>query len=102
MSVSSRLLIVDDDPALLAGLSEALKVRLPDLSTETAASAKHALGLMANADYDCVLCDLVMPEMDGLEFLRRVRDLYPGTAIIMTGCGTDATAAEARRLGAAG
>jgi len=100
---TSRLLIVDDDPALLAGLSDALHVRLPEVSTATAASAKQALGLMANADFDCILCDLVMPEMNGLEFLRRVRQVCPETAVIlMTGCGNDATAAEARRLGAAG
>jgi len=103
MPGQSRLLIVDDDPALLAGLSDALHVRLPQVSTATAASAKQALGLMANADFDCILCDLVMPEMNGLEFLRRVRQLCPGTAVIlMTGCGNDATVAEAQRLGAAG
>jgi DNA-binding NtrC family response regulator len=96
----ARLLIVDDDPALLTGLSDGLSARLPDISPKTASSAKEALGLMATEEFDVILSDVVMPGMSGLEFLARVRKLCPGTAIIlMTGC-QDELRHEALRLGA--
>ncbi|MEO0600921.1 MAG: response regulator [Myxococcota bacterium] len=68
----ARVLLVDDLPENLFALQQILK-REP-YAVDAAQSAEQALRLMLEYEYACVLCDVQMPGIDGLEFIRIVRD----------------------------
>ena len=96
-----RVLIVDDDPALLDALSEALQLRMPGLLLETADTAVAALERVSRDDYDAIVADIKMPGMDGLELLGRVRELKPHIpTLLITGHGEQDLAVQALRGGA--
>ncbi len=93
-----RILIVDDDPGTLQSLSRALA--LEGMTALTASSAHRALERLPEG-VDAILSDVVMPEMDGLEFLSRVREREPDLPVVlMSGQATLETAVKATRLGA--
>jgi DNA-binding NtrC family response regulator len=94
-----RILIVDDDQGTLASLSRAFA--LEGYTAVTASSAARGLEKLEEEDVDAVLSDVVMPEMDGLEFLARVRARAPEVPVIlMSGQASVETAVKATRLGA--
>lgn len=70
------LLIVDDDPFVLDLLATALGSGTYQLLQ--AESAAKAFVALAQSDVQVILCDQRMPEMDGTEFLNKVRAMYPG------------------------
>lgn len=94
-----RFLIVDDHQSirklcLTVGASLGFECR-------EAESAEVGLAILESAAPDIVLCDLMMPNMTGLEFLPRLKELLPRCEIaIMTGHGSIETAVQAMRLGA--
>ena len=94
-----RILIVDDDPGTLASLSRAFV--LEGLEALTASSAPRALERLEAEAVDAILSDVVMPGMDGLELLARMREQSPGVPVVlMSGQGTVETAVKATKLGA--
>src|SRR5213080_1157023 len=96
-----RVLIVDDDAALLQALPEALRLRMREVTVDTADSAAAALDRIAARDYDAIVTDIKMPGMDGLTLLAEIRGRRPDTPILMiTGHGEDALAIQALRGGA--
>src|SRR2546428_3274509 len=98
---ASHVLVVDDDPALLQGLPETLRLRLSGVMVDTADSAAAALDRIAARDYDAIVTDIKMPGMDGLTLLAEIRGRRPDTPILMiTGHGEDALAIQALRGGA--
>src|SRR3989454_876039 len=97
----SHVLIVDDDRALLQALPEALRLRMGEVTVDTADSAAAALERIAARDYDAIVTDIKMPGMDGLELLAEIRGRWPDTPILMiTGHGEHALAIRALRGGA--
>src|SRR5215510_10333625 len=94
-----RVLIVDDEVELMTALCESLM----DQGYEALGkiSAHEALALLQEEDVDLLVCDLMMPEMDGIALLRAALDidLYL-VGIIMTGQGTIQTAVDAMKVGA--
>src|SRR3989454_10847961 len=95
------VLIVDDDPALLQALPEALRLRMNGLTVDTADSAAAALDRIATRDYDAIVTDIKMPGMDGLALLAEIRARRPDTPTLMiTGHGEHALAVDALRGGA--
>src|SRR5437763_11640793 len=97
----AHILIVDDDPALLEALPEALRLRIDDLDVDTINSGREALEQIATTDYDALVVDIKMPGMDGLELLAEIKKLRPDTpTILITGHGDHELAIEALRLGA--
>ncbi|TMB06735.1 MAG: response regulator [Deltaproteobacteria bacterium] len=97
----SRILIVDDDAALLRALPEALRLRLADAAVDTCDSAADALRLIAATDYDAVVSDIKMPGMDGLVLLAEIRSLRPDTpTLLITGHGQHDLVVQALRGGA--
>src|SRR5262249_49751324 len=94
-----KILIVDDDQGTLASLSRAFA--LEGYTAVTASSASRALERLAEEPVDAVLSDVVMPEMDGLSFLAKVKERVPEVPVIlMSGQATVDTAVKATRLGA--
>ncbi len=97
----SHVLLVDDDVALLRALPETLRLRMDDLTVETADSGATALDRLAATDYDAIVCDIKMPGMDGLALLARIRALRPDTpTLLITGHGEHDLAVQALRGGA--
>ena len=99
--IRPRLLIVDDDAALLQALPEALRLRMGDVVVDTADSATVALDRITSEDYDAIVTDIKMPGMDGLALLAEIRARRPDTPTLMiTGHGEHALAIDALRGGA--
>ena len=97
----ARVLLVDDDPALLQALPEVLRLRMAALTVDTAGSAATALDRIADRDYDAVVTDIKMPGMDGLTLLAEIRTRRPDTAtLIITGHGEHELVVRALRGGA--
>jgi CheY-like chemotaxis protein len=95
-----RALVVDDDPQVLRVINRQLE-RLGISAVQTAADGEEAMRLVTSAPqpYDVVLCDLSMPNEDGLVLLRRLADCSDKPAVILTS-GEGAPMLEAaRRLG---
>lgn len=98
---SLSVLIVDDDPALLEALPEALRLRMGGVIVETADSAATALDRIAERDYDAIVTDIKMPGMDGLALLDEIRSRRPETpTLIITGHGENDLVVHALRGGA--
>lgn len=74
------ILVVDDDDVIRDTLCELLSEAH---SCQTADTAEDALAKLEARTFDVVLTDISMPGLSGMELLRRVLQLYPGTAVIM-------------------
>jgi signal transduction histidine kinase len=99
--VSPRVLLVDDDAALLEALPKALKLRMNGVAIDTCDTAAAALERLAETDYDAIVSDIKMPGMDGLALLTEVRELRPKTpTLLITGHGEHDLAVQALRGGA--
>jgi len=94
-----RLLIVDDEENMRHMLQ--VMLRKAGYVVQTAADGVEALEQIAKQDFDFVLCDLRMPNMDGMTFLEESRQTHPDqTVIMMSAYGTIDTALEAMMIGA--
>lgn len=79
MSERTKLLFVDDQPEVLAGLRRMLHKERQTWDMTFAASGEEALKIMAEQPFDVVIADMMMPVMNGAQLLQKVKDLYPGT-----------------------
>lgn len=95
-----KILIVDDEEIKRVSLSDDLSDAGHE--TRTAACAEEALELLDRGKFDVVLTDLRMPDVDGLDLLRRIQGSpYPSPQVIlMTAYGNIPLAVEAMKLGA--
>ena len=95
----SKLLLIDDEEAIVRVLSISLKSDGYDVVG--AYSGEEGLKVFQRESPDVVLVDIKMPGMDGLEVLKRVKNINPDTeVIIITGHGDMSSAIEALQLGA--
>jgi DNA-binding NtrC family response regulator len=96
---SGKVLVVDDEPTEREGLARL--VGQWGYEVETASSGEEALSLVESQHPAVVLTDLVLPEMDGLTLLQKLRETgRPPIVLLVTGHGTVETAVEAMRHGA--
>jgi putative two-component system response regulator len=94
-----RILVVDDEEAIRTSLARFLRARGFDVST--ADSGRAALAAMREEKFVAMLCDILMPEMTGLELVPQAHDADPDLAILMLTAVNDApTATEALGMGA--
>jgi len=97
--VPRKILVVDDEENFRHILSVILKKERYEV--ETASNGEEALQRISNSTFDQVLCDIRMPGMDGLDFLKEVRKTEAdANVIMMSAYGTLDTAVEAMKLGA--
>lgn len=94
------ILIVDDDDAVCEALSDVVELR-GGYSTDTAGTAREALDKAREQFFNVALLDLTLPDMEGMELLRRLKELHQATeVIILTGHTSVEMAEEAVREGA--
>ena len=94
----AKILVIDDDPAIRRILREILEHE--KYTVDDAASAIEALPLVKENEYDAILCDIKMPQMDGIEFLEEAKQISDAPIIMISGHGTIDTAVEAIKKGA--
>ncbi len=98
---SVKILLVDDEENLLQITQLYLEKTDRRFIISTAKSTKVALNLLVKEPFDIIISDYKMPEMDGLEFLAKVKDQgYDIPFIIFTGKGREEVAIQALNLGA--
>lgn len=99
MENTARVLVVDDEPVVMESFSRIL--RREGMKVECAASGDYGLELARKNRFDVVLLDLKLPDVDGMEVLRRLKQTRPGAVvIIVTGYPSVDSAIEAMKLGA--
>jgi DNA-binding NtrC family response regulator len=97
--MQEELLVVDDEPQMLIAINETL--RRSGYAITTAGSGMEALRKLKEKYYRLVITDMRMPEVSGLELLRKVKNLAPQTPVILlTAYGTIQNAVDAMRDGA--
>jgi PAS domain S-box-containing protein len=95
-----HILYVDNEVGLLKAVKSILEMQSA-FHVETAASVKEAIQKMKAKTVDAIVCDYIMPEKDGLEFLKELRNSGNSIPfIIFTGKGREIVAIEALNLGA--
>ncbi|MFW9914636.1 MAG: response regulator [Candidatus Thorarchaeota archaeon] len=100
ISAKIKVLCVDDNAFLLYLTRILLENEDDRFVVETATSTADALHKMAGEAFDAVVCDFIMPEMDGLEFLEQLRSKGNTIPFIMlTGDNREDIAARAKNLG---
>ncbi|HEX9884713.1 MAG TPA: sigma-54 dependent transcriptional regulator, partial [Desulfobaccales bacterium] len=95
----AQILVIDDDKALRDACYQILSRQ--GYQVELATGARQGLTLLERMSFDAILLDLVMPDLDGLEALKKLRALDPDVeVIIITGYGTIQSAVECIKAGA--
>ncbi len=95
----AQILVVDDDKTMRDACHQILTRQ--GFQVEQAANARQGLGLLEGSSFDVILLDLVMPDLDGLETLKKIKSLDTDCeVIIITGYGSIPTAVEAMKAGA--
>jgi len=91
-----KILLLDDEKSLIRWLSYALEQKGYEVFSTTEPTS--ALSRIREERYDCIISDIRMPQMDGFEFLKRVRKMYPDVPVIfITAYGSMESAISALR-----
>jgi len=94
-----KILVIDDEGIVRTSCSRALSPEGYEVAS--AKNGSEGLKLLEGGKFDIVLTDLKMPDMDGIEILRKVKEKWPETeVIIITGYQTVDTAVKSIKLGA--
>ena len=97
--MKGRILLVDDEEIVLRSCQRILGGG--DYDIDIAREGRSALQMVNENDYDVLILDIMMPGMDGMEVLRRVKEARPDVEIVMvTGLHEIGTAVKAMKLGA--
>lgn len=95
----ARILVIDDEAIVRTSCRRILEPE--GYAVQTAKSGSDGLQALLTDVFDLILTDLKMPDMDGVEVLRKIKETLPDTeVIIMTGHGTVSTAVKAMKMGA--
>ena len=97
--MSARILIVDDEEIVIRSCKRILDG--DEFQVESVQDGREALRKVEENPYDVIILDIMMPNIDGLEVLRRVKETHPNVDVIMiTGLSQIDTAVQAMKLGA--
>lgn len=97
-TIMSRILIIDDQDPIRRVLREILENE--KYQVDDASNGPDALQMIKDQDYDAILCDIKMPDMDGMEVLEQVKATNDTPVIMISGHGTIDNAVEAIKKGA--
>lgn len=94
-----KVLVIDDEKSIRNTLKDILSYE--KLEVDLAEDGLKGLELVRENDYNLILCDIKMPNIDGLEFLEKVEILKPGSTVVMiSGHGNIETAVDSLKKGA--
>lgn len=94
-----KILVIDDEKSIRNTLKDILTYE--KLDVDLAEDGLKGLELVKKNDYNLILCDIKMPNIDGMEFLDKVEVFKPGSTVVMiSGHGNIETAVEALKKGA--
>ncbi len=97
--MSKTILIIDDEKAIRKTLTEILSFE--GFTIDEASDGAEALKKIKENNYDCILCDIKMPKVDGLEVLEKTKETNPDVPfIVISGHGNIETAVDAVKKGA--
>lgn len=97
--ICGRILVVDDEKAQMKALCNTLQDH--HYATTGFSAPKEALAAVREREFDLILADLMMPEMDGITLLKAALEVNPNlVGVVMTGQGTIDTAVQAMKAGA--
>ena len=100
VEVPPHILVMEDDLSVAKGLEMVLSEDGFDVNL--AGTGELAMEAFRNKQFDLLVADLRLPDIDGMEVIRRIKAQQPDTeVIVITGYGTTATAVEAMKLGVA-
>ncbi|MCL2040860.1 MAG: sigma-54 dependent transcriptional regulator [Bacteroidales bacterium] len=94
----SKILVIDDERAIRSALREILEYE--KYQVDEAENGKDAIKMAQETEYDVVLCDIKMQQMDGLEVLEQLQSFSPAPVIMISGHGNIDTAVESIKKGA--
>lgn len=98
-STSKRLLVVEDEKAL--GMALQRKLSKEGYVVDFATNGEEALAILADATYDLLIVDLMMPELDGFGLMQQLKDKGNTTPIVIsTNLSQSVDEEKARELGA--
>ncbi len=80
MSVKNRILVVDDEEALRMVLSSELEGE--GYKVSNAADGQEAINTLTSNEFDLVLLDIKMPNVDGFEVLKYIKERWPKTKVV--------------------
>lgn len=99
MHTPINIMVVDDEPSICRNVKKILAGA--NMVVTSATSAREALDQLARQKFDMVISDIIMPETNGLELLKALKEGWPQTkALMMTAYASTDTAVKAIRLGA--
>jgi len=94
-----KIMVIDDEPSVLESFKMILKIK--DYSVDTFADGPSAIDPLKKSFYDMAFVDLRLPVMDGLEVLKRVKEIDPDIeVVIVTAYATESSHSNAITLGA--
>ncbi|MCE1201025.1 MAG: sigma-54 dependent transcriptional regulator [Bacteroidia bacterium] len=93
-----RILIIDDEVSIRRTLREILEYE--KYKVDDAPNGPDGIAMAKEQDYDVILCDIKMPDMDGIETLETLKQLTESPVVMISGHGTIETAVEAIKKGA--
>jgi DNA-binding response OmpR family regulator len=94
-----RVLLVDDEEELVSTLGERFSLR--GIEADVVTTGVDAINLVREKDYDVVILDIKMPGMDGLQVLKKMKEMRPHIKIILlTGRGSEKESEKGLKEGA--
>ncbi len=94
----SKILIIDDQDAIRRVMRDILENE--SYQVIDVPSGVEAMQVLKDNEFDAILCDIKMPDMDGIEFLEKIKEICDTPVIMITGHGTVDTAVDAFKKGA--
>lgn len=99
MSKDEKILVIDDEQVILDAVTRIASAE--DIKVDSETNAVSALKMLSQKNYSLVLCDILMPEMDGFSVLESIQNMKIKTPVIMiTGFSTDENAVKSLYKGA--